>query len=59
LFYQRENGPKMKMIPMVADSFRFEEIDDFRLKVPKQGEAITGVEGRYRDGQTDLNKKME
>lgn len=57
LFYQRENGAKMKMIPMSDDYFRFEEIGYFRLKIVKKDGRVTGVEGRYDDGTIDANPK--
>ncbi|TFG81007.1 MAG: hypothetical protein E4H23_00545 [Chrysiogenales bacterium] len=59
LFYQRENGAKMKMIPMNEDYFRFEEIEYFRLKIVKKDGRVTGLEGRYDDGTIDANPKTE
>ncbi len=57
LYYQREDRPKMQMIPMKEDLFMFEEIDYFRLKIIiKDGKAIA-VEGHYDNGRTDRNNK--
>jgi hypothetical protein len=58
LFYQRENRPKYRMIPMSEDVFRFDEIDYFRLKVATDGngEPIELI-GMYDDGHTDRSPK--
>lgn len=57
LFYQRENRPKMKMIPMTEDTFMFEEIDYFRLKVIVEGDKAIAVEGHYDNGRSDRNER--
>ena len=57
LFYQRENGPKARMLPMGGDYFRFAEMPSFRLKIVKKDGKITGVEGRYDDGTIDANPR--
>jgi hypothetical protein len=57
LFYQRENGPKARMLPMGEDYFRFTEMPSFRLKIVKKEGKITGVEGHYDDGTIDANPK--
>ena len=57
LFYQRENGAKMKMIPISEDYFGFEEIDYFRLKIVRKDGRVTGVEGRYDNGTIDANPR--
>jgi hypothetical protein len=57
LVYQREGRAKMKMIPIAEDCFMFNEIDYFRLKILKKGNKVIGVEGRYVDGQSDINLK--
>jgi len=57
LFYQREDRPKMKLIPMKKDLFMVKEIDYFRLKViVKDGKAIA-VEGHYDNGTVDRHEK--
>ncbi len=57
LFYQRGNGPRMKMIPMSADYFRFEDVRYFRLKVViKDGRAV-GLEGHYDNGTVDADPR--
>lgn len=57
LFYQREDRPKMKMIPMSEDMFRFEDIDYFRLKMILENGKVVAVEGHYDNGNTDRNDK--
>jgi hypothetical protein len=59
LFYQRENGAKMKMIPLSEDYFRFEEIEFFRLKFVRESGRVTGAEGHYDDGTIDANPRTE
>jgi len=57
LYYQREDRPKMKMIPMTEEVFGFEEIEYFRLKmVVKDGKSIA-VEGNYDNGRVDRNER--
>ncbi|NQT77982.1 MAG: S41 family peptidase [Bacteroidetes bacterium] len=59
LYYQREDRPKMKMIPLTEDTFSFAEINYFRLKViMKEGTAVA-VEGLYDNGRTDRNDRSK
>ncbi len=57
LYYQREDRPKMKMIPLKEDLFMFEEIDYFRLKIIIEDGKAVAVEGHYDNGRTDRNDK--
>jgi len=57
LFYQREDRPKMQMIPMKEDTFWFKELDYFRLKFVRENGKIIAVEGMYDNGRTDRNDK--
>jgi len=57
LYYQREERPKMKMIPMAEDLFMFEEIGYFRLKVIVEKGKAVAVEGHYTGGRTDRNER--
>jgi len=59
LFYQRENGPKIKMIAMSEDYFRFEDVPYFRLKIVKKDGRVTGLEGHYDNGTIDANPRTE
>jgi hypothetical protein len=54
LYYQREERPKYRMIPMARDLFMFDEIDYFRIKVITDEKGI-GIElnGLYRGGHVD------
>jgi tetratricopeptide (TPR) repeat protein len=55
LFYQRENGPKYKMIPINENYFYFDEIEYFRLRFIRKNSVIIGVDGLYDDGRIDSN----
>jgi len=57
LYYQRENRPKMKMVPMKDDMFMFNDIDYFRVKFIKEGNKVIALEGNYDNGRTDRNDK--
>ena len=57
LYYQREDRPKMKMIPLKEDLFMFEEIDYFRLKIIIEDGKVVAVEGHYDNGRTDRSDK--
>jgi C-terminal processing protease CtpA/Prc len=58
LYYQREDRPKYKMIPMSDDTFIFAEIEYFRLKfVSDEDGSITEVVGLYDDGYTDRSPR--
>ncbi|HPE57265.1 MAG TPA: S41 family peptidase [Bacteroidales bacterium] len=57
LYYQREDRPKMKMIPMKEDVFYFDELQYFRLKFIRENGKIVAVEGMYDNGNTDKNEK--
>jgi hypothetical protein len=57
LFYQRADGPRMKMLPMREDRFRFAEIDYFRLQIIKKDGQVAGLEGHYDNGAVDANPR--
>jgi retinol-binding protein 3 len=57
LFYQREDQPKMRMIPLSEDYFSFAEVPYFRLKIVRQDGKVTGIEGHYDDGTIDATPK--
>jgi len=56
LIYQREGNPSHLMTPMSDDTFCFDDIDYFRLKVitDDSGNPIE-VHGLYRQGHTDIS----
>jgi hypothetical protein len=57
LYYQREERPKMQMIPMKDDLFMFEEIDYFRLRIIVEDGKAVAVEGNYDNGNTDRHNR--
>ena len=57
LYYQREDRPKMKMIPLKEDLFMFEDINYFRLKIIVEDGKAVAIEGHYDNSRTDRNDK--
>ncbi len=58
LYYQREERPRFRMIPLNEDTFGFEELDDFRLHFVRDEDGrVAEVVGRYDNGQTDRNPR--
>lgn len=58
LYYQRQDRPKYKMIPMADDLFMFKEIDYFRIKVIKDADGNpTELNGLYDNGQVDVSPR--
>lgn len=57
LFYQREDRPKYKMIPLSEELFMFEELDYFRIQFIKENDEVKAVMGIYDTGRTDKNPK--
>ena len=57
LYYQREGRPEFKMIPMNENTFMFEDIEYFRLKVIMEDKKAVAVEGQYDNGRTDRNER--
>ena len=56
LYYQRENRPRFRMIPMADALFCFDEIDYFRIKVNVDAEGNpTELVGTYSGGRTDVS----
>jgi hypothetical protein len=54
LYYQREGRPRMRMIPVRAGLFRFEEAPAFRLEIVTDASGRPEkLIGRYQDGRTD------
>lgn len=58
LVYQRGDGQPMTMIPLAADSFRFAEIEYFRIRFERdeRGKVVRLV-GLYDDGGTDTSER--
>ena len=57
LYYQREDRPRMKMVPMSETVFGFDEIDYFRLEIIMENGKASAVVGHYDNGRTDRNEK--
>lgn len=58
LYYQRVGRPKLQMLPMTKDLFRFEAIDYFRLKLIRDASGAVGaIEGLYDNGMIDRSPK--
>lgn len=58
LYYQRENRPRYKLIPMGNHRFMLDGLDNFRIQfiVDDNGE-VTELIGQYDDGHTDSHKR--
>jgi hypothetical protein len=59
LYYQRQDRPKYKMIPMNETTFMFEEVPYFRLKVILEKGKAVAVEGMYDNGRTDRHERTK
>jgi hypothetical protein len=57
LFYQRGENPRMRMIPLNETTFRFDEVDYFRLEIIIKDDRAVGVRGHYDNGRTDENMR--
>ena len=57
LYYQREGRPKMKMIPVNKNTFGFDELAYFRLRVIIENGKAVALEGLYDNGRTDRNER--
>lgn len=58
LFYQRENRPKYKLVPMGGHSFTVEGLDYFRIKfIQDETGKVVELVGMYDNGETDSNKR--
>ncbi len=57
LFYQKNNGEKLKLTPMAPTLFMFDELDYMRLKIiTKNGKAV-GLTRLYNDGASRQDSK--
>jgi hypothetical protein len=58
LYYQREDRPKYKLIPMGNHWFMLEDLDNFRIEfVADDNGQINELIGHYDNGRTDGNKR--
>jgi len=60
LYYQRGENPKYKMTPMSEDTFVFEDLDYFRLKIEtdENGNPVAAA-GIYQGGRTDRCERTD
>jgi hypothetical protein len=59
LYYQREDRPKMKMVPITETVFGFKELDYFRLEMLVEEGEVVAVRGLYEGGRTDMNERTK
>jgi hypothetical protein len=59
LYYQREDRPKGRLLPLTVDTFMLENVPMFRIHFLREGDRVTALEGRYEDGRTDGNPRTE
>lgn len=58
LYYQRQDRPKFRLVPMSADKFMLDGLDSFRIKFTRDaGGQVVGMAGMYDNGMSDLNPK--
>ncbi|MEW6411331.1 MAG: S41 family peptidase [Candidatus Zixiibacteriota bacterium] len=60
LYYQRKPNPKLKMIPLSENTFCFDQLDYFKLKVNVDADGNpTELMGIYSGGNVDVTPKGE
>jgi len=59
LYYQREDRPRMKMVPISETVFGFKELDYFRLGIIMEDGKTVAVKGIYEGGRTDMNERTK
>jgi hypothetical protein len=58
LYYQREDRPVFKLIPMSEDTFMLEGVDYFKMRFVKDDSGnVVEILGMYREGQRDRSPK--
>ncbi|KPL02438.1 MAG: hypothetical protein AMJ90_05830 [candidate division Zixibacteria bacterium SM23_73_2] len=58
LYYQREDNPKYRAIPMGDDTFIFKELDYFRIQFIRDSSGLVNeIIGLYLDGHQDSHKR--
>jgi len=58
LYYQRVDRPKYEMIPMSENTFVFDDLDYFRLRVDTDDNGnVVSLTGMYDNGRTDVSPK--
>jgi hypothetical protein len=60
LYYQREDRPKYRLIPMGDDRFMLDGLDYFRIKfIADEGGEVNELIGEYAGGHTDGHKRSK
>jgi len=60
LFYQRENRPRYRLIPLGDDWFRLDDLDLFRIVFSRDSLGnVRELIGVYDDGSRDVNTRSE
>jgi len=60
LVYEREERPKMTLVPLAKDFFGLRELEYFRVRFTRNASgAIDGVVGMYDDGREERNPKSK
>jgi hypothetical protein len=58
LYYQREGRPRLKLVPIGADLFMLDGVDDFHLRFERDAAGrIDKVVGLYGDGGSDISPR--
>jgi hypothetical protein len=57
LYYQREDRPRFRMIPMGEHTFMLDGLDFFRLRFERVGKRAELVVGLYEGGRQDANER--
>ena len=60
LYYQREDRPRYRLIPMGDDMFGLDGLDRFRIQFERQaGGVVYRLVGMYDNGQSDQHDRVE
>jgi hypothetical protein len=57
LYYNWNNIASFLLVPLEQDLFKIDGIDEFRIKVILENNAVTGIKRIYQDGQERIYKK--
>ncbi|MEN0653115.1 MULTISPECIES: S41 family peptidase [Hyphobacterium] len=59
LFYQRQGGPALRMLPLGNDRFMLEGLDDLRVVFSRDGDAVTGMTLQSLDRPDSASPRTE
>jgi retinol-binding protein 3 len=57
LFYQREGQPRYSLTPLDTDLFAIENIPNFRIRIERENNTVSGISGLYEDGREDFTAR--